>query len=138
VHALAPTVPLAATLSPSTCRTADPLGNVYHPYRLRVVNRCITISGTVTVVRAEDDGDLHFDLALDSPYAGLVNNYNVLEQRGALVAEIVPADEPGCTPCQAPRPASGSYDNGTCTVDRPRPVEVRPFPSNRRLAFDQP
>jgi hypothetical protein len=73
------------------------------------------VSGTVTVVRSEEDGDVHFDLALDSPYTGLVNNYNVLEQHGGLVAEIVPADEPGCTPGQAPRPASGSYDYGTCT-----------------------
>src|ERR1700730_6205597 len=72
--AVAPTVPaVAASTSSSTCRTTDPLGNVYHPFRLRVVNGCVSVSGTVTVVRAEEDGDVPFGLALDGPYAGLVN-----------------------------------------------------------------
>lgn len=39
--AVAPTVPaVAASTSSSTCRTTDPLRNVYYPHRLRVVNGC--------------------------------------------------------------------------------------------------
>lgn len=97
------------------CRTGDPLANVYHPYRLEVVRVCATVSGIVETVRHEPDGDYHFDLALDPPYAALVNSGNATYQHGYLVAEIVPADEPGCTPGQPPRPPSGTYDYGRCT-----------------------
>jgi hypothetical protein len=66
-------------------------------------------------VRHEPDGDYHFDVALDPPYATIVNNNNARYQHGYLVAEIVPADESGCTPGQPPRPASGTYNYGICT-----------------------
>jgi hypothetical protein len=96
----------------SHCRTGDPLANVYHPSRLEVIHPCVSISGTVMSVRAEDDGDVHFDLRVDPR---LVNAGNVAHQHGWLVVEIVPADEPGCVVGQPPRPASGTYDYGTCT-----------------------
>jgi hypothetical protein len=85
---------------------------VYHPSRLEVIHPCVSISGTVMSVRAEDDGDVHFDLRVDPR---LVNAGNVAHQHGWLVVEIVPADEPGCVVGQPPRPASGTYDYGTCT-----------------------
>jgi hypothetical protein len=44
----------------------------------------------------------------------LVNAGNVAHQHDWLVVEIVPADEPGCVVGQPPRPASGTYDYGTC------------------------
>ena len=99
----------------SACRSGNPLADVYHPYRLEVISACVTVSGTVEVVRAEDDGDTHFDLALDAPYEHLLTPGNTSGQHGWLVAEIVPADKPGCTLGQPPRPASGSYDYGICT-----------------------
>lgn len=99
----------------SACRFGNPLANVYHPNRLKVVNPCTTVSGTVASVRSEDDGDVHFDLALDSQYSGLLTSENRSQQHGWLVDEIVPADEPGCTPGAPPRPATGSYDYGVCT-----------------------
>jgi hypothetical protein len=102
-----PVVPAA-----SHCRTEDPLANVYHPSRLEVIRPCVSISGTVMSVRSEDDGDVHFDLPVDPR---LVNAGNVAHQHGWLVVEIVPADEPGCVVGQPPRPASGTYDCGTCT-----------------------
>jgi hypothetical protein len=68
----------------------------------------MTVSGTVSEVRAEDDGDSHVYLALDPPYAASL-------KLTSLLLEIVPADKPGCTPDQPPRPASGSYDYGHCT-----------------------
>ncbi|MBI4300793.1 MAG: hypothetical protein HY677_06620 [Chloroflexi bacterium] len=113
-------VPTVAS-SPA-CRTGNPLANVYHPDRLQVVEPCKTITGTITLVRKEEDGDYHIDMALDPPYAGLVNEKNISEQHGDLVVEIVPADEPGCTPGPAPRPATGTYDYGICTgANIPRP-----------------
>jgi len=100
---------------PSGCRNGDPLANVYHPNRLKVVQTCTTVAGTVKSVHSEDDGDVHFDLALDSPYTHLLTSANMSEQHGWLVVEIVPADRPGCTPGQPPKPASGTYNYGMCT-----------------------
>jgi hypothetical protein len=99
----------------SACRPGDPLANVYHPNRLTVLNPCMTVSGTVASVTPENDGDTHFDLALDPQYKGLLRPANYAAQHGRLVVEIVPADKPGCTPGQPPRPATGSYNYGICT-----------------------
>jgi hypothetical protein len=68
----------------------------------------MTVSGKVTEVRPEDDGDSHVYLALDPSYASSL-------KLTSLLLEIVPADKPGCTPGKPPRPASGSYDYGICT-----------------------
>lgn len=97
------------------CRSGPPLANVYHPNRLTVVRPCTTLSGTVESVRSEPDGDTHFDLALDGAYSGLLTAANRSAQHGWLVAEIVPADEVGCTPGRPPRPPEGTYDYGICT-----------------------
>ena len=96
------------------CRSGNPLANVYHQDRLRVISACKTVAGTVQTVRHEDDGDYHVDVRLDPPYAGLINAVNTSDQHGDLVVEIVPADQ-GCTPGTPPRPAHGSYDYGICT-----------------------
>jgi hypothetical protein len=104
------------TASPhGRCRGGDPLANVYHPYRLVVRSACMTVTGTVAYVVREDDGDVHVDLALPRSEAGLLNQANYAHQDGQLVTEIVPADQPGCTPGQPPRPSHGSYDYGICT-----------------------
>ena len=100
---------------PTGCRAGDPLANVYHPNRLMVVQPCLTVSGTVRSVQHENDGDIHFDLALDPSYTYLLTPANMTYQRGRLVAEIVPADAAGCTPGQAPRPPTGTYNYGICT-----------------------
>lgn len=88
---------------------------MYHPDRLVVEDPCKTVSGIVATVRVEADGDLHLDLALDPGQAALLNAGNLTDQHGQLVAEIVPADDPGCPPGQASRPAHGTYDYGNCT-----------------------
>jgi hypothetical protein len=107
-----------ATLTPSTstaCRAGDPLANVYHPDRLTVIQPCLTVTGTVTGVEGESDGDYHVLVMLDPPFAALVNDRNGTAQNGALVVEIVPADGPDCTPGQPPRPSGDTYDYGVCT-----------------------
>ena len=102
-------------LQPAGCRSGDPLADVYHPARLRVMNACMTVSGTVRSVRSEPDGDVHFDLAVDAAYTSLLQPANYSEQHGWLVDEIVPADEAGCTRGRPPRPAHGTYDYGVCS-----------------------
>jgi hypothetical protein len=68
----------------------------------------MTVSGKVTEVRPEEDGDSHVYLALDGPPSTSL-------KLSSLLLEIVPADKPGCTPGKPPRPPSGSYDYGICT-----------------------
>ena len=104
----------------SHCRSGDPLANVYHPYRLQVLQDCVAVTGTVVAVRYEDDGDYHMNLALSSAEQGFVNAANQRYEGGELVTEIVPADETGCTRGQAPPlPPTAylgvSYDYGICT-----------------------
>jgi len=109
------TVEAPASETGNGCRSGDPLSNVYHPYRLTVISACKTVTGVVTIIRREDDGDVHFDLKLDAPYSSLINGRNDSGQHGYLVAEIVPADGPGCTVGKPPRTSIGTYDYGICT-----------------------
>lgn len=106
---------VGARTSGSKCRSGNVLANVYHPYRLVVLAACVTVSGIVTSVRSEADGDTHFDLALRSSQRGYLDSGNYLRQHGDLVVEIVPADAVGCVPGRPPRPSQGSYDYGICT-----------------------
>lgn len=110
------------------CRSGDPLADVYHPYRLEVRAACLTVTGTVAYIRHEDDGDVHLDLSLPPAESHLLDQANYTYEDGELVTEIVPADQPGCTPGQPPPlPASAyrsaSYDYGICTgADIPTPA----------------
>lgn len=112
--------PTAQPASAAVCRPGDPLANVYHPYRLQVQSACMTVTGTVSYTRSEDDGDIHINLSLPASESHLLDQANYNYEHGNLVAEIVPADQPGCQAGQAPAlPAtayrSSSYNYGTCT-----------------------
>jgi len=98
-----------------TCRGGNPLANVYHPYRLIVQKRCLTVTGTVAYIRYEDDGDIHVNLRLPPNEVGLLNHANLADESGDLVTEIVPADQPGCTRGKVPLSPHGSYNFGICT-----------------------
>ena len=121
-----PAVALAA--ASGKCRNGSPLANVYHPYRLQVIKACITVTGAVTRVRYEDDGDIHINLSLPAAEQSLLNNGNRTDEDGDLVTEIVPADQPGCTPGKPPplpvtAYRSGGYTYGICTgADLPTPA----------------
>jgi hypothetical protein len=109
----------------SACRKGDPLANAENAKWLELIQPCVAVHGTVTVLippRPWDDGDYQFDLKLDAGEHGLVNLRNVQEQHGDLVAEIVPADGPGCVVGERPRPITWSvivwlrgYHYGRCT-----------------------
>ena len=60
--------------------------HIYHPYRLHVVSRCKTVSGTVKDLTYEPDGDVHVNVAV-SP--SLVNQANDAYEDGDLVTEVI-------------------------------------------------
>jgi hypothetical protein len=63
------------------------MAHVYHPDRLVVQQECITVKGTVTFKKPEDDGDYHYRLKLaPGQPAGLVNSKNI---GGLLVFEPI-------------------------------------------------
>jgi hypothetical protein len=86
-----------ATACPSSRRA---LAGVYHPQRLRVIDPCRAVRGRVAVLRGEEDGELHFDLALGRSERRLLAAANFSQQHGDLVVEFMPRDrghlpEPG-------------------------------------------
>jgi hypothetical protein len=79
----------------TTCRS-NPLGGVHDPQRLKIFTPCATFVGTVRKLHSRPgDGDVTFEVAPDSAYASMLNNQN--RRDGGIHAEIVPADQVGCT-----------------------------------------
>lgn len=96
------------------CRR-EPMANVYVPQRLSVLDECKRVSGTVLKITPEEDGDVHIDITPDPQFIALLNERNYSDIQGALVVEIVPADQPGCVPGQPPRLPQAGRDFGLCT-----------------------
>lgn len=63
--------------------------HVYHPARLKVIEPCGLVSGTIDAVKPEKDGDYHIRLKLDQQYSSLANEKNKSGQGGDLVLEPV-------------------------------------------------
>jgi len=63
--------------------------NVYNPSRLQVMDKCMTVTGTIEETNAEDDGDQHMLLKLDPSYENLINKRNKKKKNGDLVIEAV-------------------------------------------------
>lgn len=108
----------------------NPAAGVANPGRLTIVNPCASFDGTAKQVIQENepvfgDGDTHINIWPDPGFQGMLNagNYEPPPGPGGqMVAEIVPADKPGCTPPGSvptmippsnPLPASAF---GTCTT----------------------
>jgi hypothetical protein len=68
------------------------LVGVYHPQRLTVLDGCRRVTGRVESVHAEQDGDVHYDIAVDPAYGRLLSAGNLSEQHGWLVVELMPRD----------------------------------------------
>lgn len=78
--------PIVAT---ACVEPTDASSHVYHPDRLRVLQPCIAVSGTVDFERKEADGDYHIGLKLDPQYASLVNDCNATCLNGAEHGDLV-------------------------------------------------
>jgi hypothetical protein len=63
--------------------------HVYHPKRLVVVQKCVSVAGTIYHTKKEADGDDHIQLKLDGEYAALLNDKNKSGQKGNLVLEPI-------------------------------------------------
>jgi hypothetical protein len=78
------------------------------PGRFKIINQCVTVTGTVLSVQREPDGDTDFPLALDPPYKNMVNqaNFNPL-MRGGIWSEMI---------CQHPEVSSAvePFKRGEC------------------------
>lgn len=57
--------------------------------RLQIVEKCISVTGTIHHVKKEADGDDHIQLRVDSQYTGLLNSLNNADQAGSLIVEPV-------------------------------------------------
>src|SRR5215472_2267761 len=80
----------ALSNTPILCRDPNNISShVYNPARLQTINDCMTVSGVVDSVRAENDGDYHLWSHVDAPYANLPNSGNDAIYQGDLVAEII-------------------------------------------------
>jgi hypothetical protein len=66
--------------------------HVYNPARLKKLNACISVTGRVTLSLADDDGDQHFLLMLDTGQGNLLTKRNDKKKSGFLVVEIVCAN----------------------------------------------
>ena len=86
----------------TSCRSS-PLAGVHDPSRLKIFKSCAIFVGTVVKApRQYGDGDVVFNVKPDSGYEWMLNAHNLASDHG-LHVEVVPADQPGCTPGQPVR-----------------------------------
>lgn len=74
-----PPAPSSAQSQPG-CHAGEPLAGVYHPGRLRVVQPCTTVTGTVVCRRSELDGDSHIRLRVDDQFRDLLTSGNAVQR----------------------------------------------------------
>jgi cellulose synthase/poly-beta-1,6-N-acetylglucosamine synthase-like glycosyltransferase len=67
--------------------------HVWNPPRLKVYQSCITATGTIAKIKAEDDGDTHMLLDLDEGQENLLNEGNMMDKKGYLVIEVICVNE---------------------------------------------
>ncbi|HSP54421.1 MAG TPA: hypothetical protein VLS25_02440 [Dehalococcoidia bacterium] len=76
------------------CAVGDPMEGVYAPARLKILDPCLTVTGTVRDdIEHALDGDITFGLILSPEDRRLVNDVNDTNYGGALHLEIVPMDQ---------------------------------------------
>jgi len=94
------------------CSTAID-AHVYHPARLKLIKKCITVTGVVDKVLTDPDGDYHIRLRVDPAYENLLNDGNINAQHGCLVAEII------CAHSIRQEDAKGPCKNYTNAIEKP-------------------
>lgn len=105
---LAPLTAISASHVVKPSCTPSLWSHVYDPSRLTIVNRCISVTGTVTESSRDDDGDQHFLVKLDPGQDRLLKKKNMKKKGGDLVAEIVCANKPKIKKAKA---ACAGYSN---------------------------
>jgi hypothetical protein len=63
--------------------------HVYNPTRLKVINKCVTVTGVITESHVEADGDQHLLLKPDGGHENLLTRKNLKNKKGNLVIEAV-------------------------------------------------
>jgi hypothetical protein len=95
------------------CRS-DPSAGVHDPKRLMLLAACTEVVGTVIKVpHTPSDGDHTFNVKVDPAYVSLLNAQNRAD--GGIHVEIVPMDQPGCTPGRPISKPSGYGNLGVCS-----------------------
>src|SRR5437868_4536268 len=79
----------AAAPSPAPSCDETLWQHVYHPDRLEVKQKCITVTGVIAHRRPEPDGDYHIQVKLDPQFKHLINSVNKSKQGGNLVVEPI-------------------------------------------------
>ncbi|HXP50772.1 MAG TPA: hypothetical protein VN922_12495 [Bacteroidia bacterium] len=105
----------------------DPNEHVFEPDRLVKLQDTLTVTGTVTFVLAELDGDFHIRVRMDSDYVRL-SKKNFTRQDSCLIVEIICAH-------QAIFPISCNCQNYTNKV--PIPTVGAKVKVTGRLVFDK-
>ncbi|MBI4317767.1 MAG: hypothetical protein HY675_04695 [Chloroflexi bacterium] len=100
----------------ANCRAGDVLEGVHHPARIKVIDRCVTVRGTVAIVRDHEDGDWDIGLVPDPPDLDLLGRGNLTKLGGLLVVEVIPMDQPTV---KRPRAGSRIAVTGAYVVDTP-------------------
>lgn len=88
--------------------------HVYNPSRLEVIDDCVTTSGVISEIDADDDGDEHMLLHLDAGQESLANKKNFKKKGGDLVVEVVCAHPP------ALKKAKSACRNYHATIQLPK------------------
>jgi hypothetical protein len=69
---------------------------VHNPQRLKIIDPCITVTGVITKIEQERDGDAHVLLKPDPGYEDITNDrrfqINIRDQGGNMVTEAIPVD----------------------------------------------
>jgi hypothetical protein len=91
--------------------------HVYNPSRLKVINDCVTTSGVISEIDADDDGDEHMLLHLDAGQESLASKKNFKKKGGDLVVEVVCAHPPTL------KKAKGACRNYHATIKLPQQGE---------------
>ena len=67
---------------------------VYNPERLEIIEKCKTVTGIIEESNADEDGDQHMLLKLDSGQGDLLTKRNVKKKQDDLVIEAVCINSP--------------------------------------------
>ncbi|MEA2682388.1 MAG: hypothetical protein QOK05_716 [Chloroflexota bacterium] len=97
--------PAPPSPTPAAPACGDPTAHVYHAYRLQLIDPCRTVTGVITSIRSEADGDYHVRLMLDPQFASMLRPANTSGEHGDLVLE--PICQHAVTQADAMAPCAG-------------------------------